>query len=102
VPIVGRDLGGMRFHHQVADRQHKTLVVDDDAGSFALAAEYLDRAPVRVDEGFHLDDSGQKLIGRELLCEGYAAKHGRSQDNRQGSQPSTHALSFPIDRTTLR
>ena len=98
--VVGCDLGGVRFDHQVADSEDKALVVDDNTGPLALAAEDLDRASIRVDERLHLDDGGQKLIGRDFLREECATRqHYDRENDREGNQTSTHAfgsLSAPI------
>ncbi len=57
----------MRLDHQVADGDDQAVVIDDDAGAFALATEILNRAPIRIDEGFDRHHAGEELVGGELL-----------------------------------
>ena len=41
--VIRHHLGGMRLDHQIADGEHQAVLVDDDAGALALAAEILRR-----------------------------------------------------------
>ena len=58
---------GMRLDHQVADGENEAVLVDDDAGALALAAEIFGGARIRVDDGLDAHDRRQQFVGGRPL-----------------------------------
>ena len=66
-PVVEADLRRLCLDHEIADGEHETVVVDDDAGAFPLPTQALDRAAVAFDRGLHPHDRRDQLVERPRL-----------------------------------
>ena len=65
--VVVDDLGRIGLDHQIADRQHQTVSIDEDARSFAFAPEALDGAAFGIDVGLDPHHRRNELFDPGIL-----------------------------------